>query len=137
MNRDTQDQAPSAARHGAGFAASGAIAFTTDAAVLTVLTRGAGIDPFSARLIAIACAMIAAFFAHRRLTFAVKTSATLAEFVKFLGVAITASLVNYAIYAGILLLRPGTEPVLALLAATAVAMGVTYTGLRLAVFRRH
>lgn len=123
-------------KHGAGFVASGALAFTTDAAVLTALTRGGGLDPFSARLIAIACAMVVAFFAHRHLTFAVETSATLAEFAKFLSVAATASLINYGVYAGVLLLAPATEPVIALIAATAIAMGVTYFGLRFGVFRK-
>lgn len=136
MTRDQQRDTSYGARHGAGFIASGAIAFTTDAVILAGLTRVAGLDPFTSRLIAIACAMIAGFFAHRRLTFAVQTPATLTEFSKFLGVAATASTVNYAIYAGILLVRPNTEPVLALLAATAVAMGVTYVGLRFGVFRK-
>lgn len=122
-------------KHGAGFVASGALAFTTDALVLTALTRGAGLDPFSARVIAIACAMIVAFFAHRALTFAVTAPATLKEFAKFLGVATSASLINYALYAGVLLYAPETEPVLALVAATVIAMGVTYFGLRFGVFR--
>ena len=122
-------------KHGAGFLVSGALAFTTDALVLTALTRGAGLDPFSARVIAIACAMIVAFYAHRTLTFSVPTAATLKEFAKFLSVAITASLINYAVYAGVLLYAPATEPVAALIAATVIAMGVTYLGLRFGVFR--
>ena len=113
-------------RHGAGFVASGTLAFITDASILALLTRGAGLDPFSARLIAIACAMIVGFFAHRRFTFAVQETPTLAQFLKFIGVAATASVINFAIYAGILFLRPGTEPLIALVAATAVSMGVSY-----------
>jgi putative flippase GtrA len=123
-------------RHGAGFVASGGLAFITDASILTLLTRGAGFDPFTARIIAIACAMVVAFFAHRRLTFAVQEPATWSEFSKFLGVAVTASLVNYAIYAGILVLRPGIEPLVALVAATTVAMFVSYVGMRFGVFRK-
>lgn len=123
-------------RHGAGFIASGGLAFITDAGILAVLTRGAGLDPFSARIIAIACAMIVAFFAHRRLTFAVKDPPTFTQFGKFLSVAITASIINYAIYAGILLMRPGSEPLLALVAATAISMIVSYVGMRFGVFRK-
>ena len=122
--------------HGAGFIASGSLAFVTDAGVLALLTRGAGFDPFSGRLIAIGCAMIVGFFAHRRLTFAAKEPATLAQFAKFLGVATTASVVNYAVYAGILVLRPPTDPLAALVVATAVAMGISYAGLRFGVFRK-
>jgi putative flippase GtrA len=123
-------------RHGAGFVVSGGLAFVTDAGILTLLTRGAGLDPYSARLIAIACAMVVGFFAHRTLTFAVKEPPTVAQFGKFLGVATTASAVNFAIYAGILFLRPVTDPLTALVAATAVAMCVSYVGLRFGVFRK-
>ncbi|MEQ1652881.1 MAG: GtrA family protein [Hyphomicrobium sp.] len=122
-------------KHGAGFILSGVLATLTDALVLTALTRGAGLDPYSARVIAIACAMVIGFFAHRRLTFAVTEPATLAQFTKFLSVAATASLVNYAIYAGMLLLRPGTDPLVSLLVATVVATGISYAGLRFGVFR--
>ena len=123
-------------KHGAGFVASGGLAFVTDAGILSLLTRGVGLDPFSARLIAIACAMVVGFFAHRRLTFAVKDPATFQQFAKFLSVAITASVINYAIYAGVLLLRPATEPLAALVFATAISMSVSYAGMRFGVFRK-
>lgn len=123
-------------QHGAGFVASGGLAFVTDASILALLTRGAGIDPFTARLIAIACAMIVGFFAHRRLTFAVTDPPTWAQFSKFIGVATTASVVNYAIYAAILLFRPGSEPLMALVVATALSMFVSYVGLRFGVFHK-
>ena len=122
--------------HSGGFLVSGSLAFLTDAGILFALTRGLGLDPFSARIAAIGCAMIVGFFAHRRLTFAAKEPATLAQFAKFLGVATTASVVNYAVYAGILVLRPPTDPLAALVVATAVAMGISYAGLRFGVFRK-
>lgn len=123
------------ARQGLGFLASGLLATATDAAMLMLLTRGGGLDPFSARAIAIAVAMVMAFFAHRRLSFAVATPVTWREFAKFVSVASTAAGVNYAVYSAFLVLRPTTEPVMALIGATAVAMGVTYIGLRFGVFR--
>ena len=123
-------------KHGAGFLTSGMLATATDGAVLALLTRGFGIDPYSARLAAIAVAMVAAFFAHRRLTFGETIPPTLAQFGKFLSVAASASAINYAIYAGILLLRPGSEPLLAFLIATVFSMAASYFGLRFGVFRR-
>jgi putative flippase GtrA len=123
-------------RHGAGFITSGALAFTTDAAMLALLTRVFGFDPFLARLLAIAVAMVVGFFAHRRLTFAVTEPPTFPQFSKFLGVAATASVINYAIYAAVLVLRPATDPLIALLIATAAAMLVSYGGLRFGVFRK-
>ena len=123
-------------RAGAGFITSGALAFTTDAAVLALLTRVFELDPYLARLLAIAVAMVVGFFAHRRLTFAVTEPPTLAQFSKFLGVAATASVINFAIYAALLLLRLAIDPLIALLIATAVAMSVSYGGLRFGVFRK-
>ena len=126
----------STVKHGAGFIASGLLATATDAAVLVALTRGLGIDPFSSRLVAIVCAMVVGFFAHRRLTFAIREPATLAQFGRFVGVAASAAAINYTLYAGILLLWPDTEPLIAMLAPTLAAMTISYLGLRLAVFRK-
>ncbi len=126
----------SGVKHGAGFITSGLIATATDAGVLVLLTRGFGADPFLARLAAIAVAMIAGFFAHRRLTFGVTGPATLAHFGKFLSVAATASVINYSIYAGVLLMWPGAEPLFALLIATLFGMSASYLGLRFGVFRK-
>lgn len=131
---ETDDR--SALKHGAGFAASGLLATATDAGVLVALTRGLGSDPFSSRLVAIACAMVVGFFAHRRLTFAVKEPATIKQFTQFVSVAATAAAINYALYAAILLIWPGTDPLVAMLAPTLAAMTVSYLGLRFAVFRK-
>ncbi|MBL8565115.1 MAG: GtrA family protein [Hyphomicrobiaceae bacterium] len=132
--RDTAGQR-SLASHGAGFVTSGLIAFAVDAGVLFLLTHYAGLDPFSARVFAILTAMVAAWLLHRRLTFAVKTSPSIAEFVRFAVVAAGAALVNYAVYAAILLLWARMPPLAALVAATAVSMCVSYVGMRLGVFR--
>lgn len=123
-------------RHGAGFIISGLIAFSTDAGVLWLLTRFAGLDPYSARAIAILTAMVVAYFAHRRLTFCVTHPPSAVEFAKFASVASTANAINYAIYAGLLLLVPGCTPLQALLAASIVAMAVSYLGFRFGVFKK-
>jgi putative flippase GtrA len=122
--------------HGAGFLISGALAFSTDAGVLWLLTRNGTLDPYTARLAAIAVAMVVAYFAHRTLTFAVKEPPSLHQFGRFCSVAASANALNYAIYAGILFAWPASAtPLLALLIATAVAMVASYLGLRLGVFR--
>ena len=121
---------------GARFLASGGLAFTTDAAILIALTKGAGLDPYTARALAIGCAMIVGFFAHRRITFVVGTPPTWPEFAKFLSVAISASALNYAIYAGLLYVQPATEPIIALIFATAISMCFSFIGYRFGVFRK-
>lgn len=123
-------------RHGAGFAVAGLIAFGTDAGMLSLLTSAAGLDPYSARVIAILTATVAAYFAHRRLSFAVATAPSLSEFIKFASVASTANALNYAIYAGMLLGVPGCTPLQALLVASVIAVIVSYFGFRFGVFKK-
>ena len=125
----------SLAAHGAGFAVSGAVAFTVDAIVLLLLTKGLGIGPFVARIAAISLAMVAGWQCHRRLTFRVSEPSSLKEFLAYAGVAWASAAINYAAYAAILLARPETEPVAALVGASLVAMGVAYAGMRFGVFR--
>ncbi|HPG88830.1 MAG TPA: GtrA family protein [Hyphomicrobium sp.] len=126
----------SGVRHGAGFLASGILATGTDASVLLALTRGYGLGPFSARLIAIACAMVVGYFAHRRLTFRSREPASLAQFAKFVSVAASASATNFFLYGAILLMWPATEPLMAMIVPTIAGMVVSYLGLRSAVFRK-
>ncbi len=123
-------------KHGAGFITSGLIATATDAAVLATLTRGLEVDPYSARVAAIAVAMVAGFFAHRRLSFGVTEAATFAQFGKFVSVAASVSIINYAIYVGVLLYQPGTEPLFAFALATVFSIAASYFGLRFGVFRK-
>jgi putative flippase GtrA len=127
---------PGAARHYGGFLAAGLAALATDALVLTLLTRGAGLSPFLARLFAIAVAMVVSWRINRRVTFAVAAPPSLAEFARFAGVSWAAQAVNYAVFALLLLARPATEPVAALIAASIVAMVVSYVGFRFGVFGR-
>lgn len=122
-------------RHWAGFAASGGLAFTTDAAMLALLNSGFGVNPFLARFIAIWVAMIVGWQSHRRLTFSVAHGSSLKEFASYAAVAWLSAGVNYAIYSAVLLLRPATAPLLALVAASVVAMTASYVGMRFGVFR--
>lgn len=123
-------------RHWGGFIVSGATAAVVDAAVTLALVHFAGFDPFTARLIAILIAMVVAWLMHRRLTFAVTAAPSLREFLRFAAVAWSANALNYAIYAGILLVWPGALPLVAILIATAIAAVFSYVGFRFGVFRQ-
>ena len=122
-------------RHWAGFVVSGSLAFLVDASVLTGLTLGFGVDPFSARLLAIAVATVAAWLLHRTLTFPMRVAPSIAEFTKFATLATSSNALNYALYSLILLVRREIMPVAALAMATAVAMCASYLGMRFGVFR--
>ena len=121
-------------KHGAGFLTSGLIAFAVDALVLALLTKVAGLDPYSARIAAIAAAMVAGYFAHRNLTFRLAHAATLAEFSKFAAVATAAAVINYAFYAALVFC--GLEPLIALAIASGIGMIISYFGYRFGVFQR-
>lgn len=127
---------PGLLRHWGGFVASGGIAFTTDALVLTALTHWVGLSPFLARPIAIAVAMVAGWRAHRYLTFALPTRPTLQEFLGYAALAWSAAALNYAVFAAILLWRPATSNIAALAVASLVAMTFSYLGMRFGAFRK-
>jgi putative flippase GtrA len=107
-----------------------------DAAMLELLTRLGGLSPFVARLLAISCAMVAGWRAHRWLTFDLRTPPTIKEFLTYAAVAWTSAGINYAVFAAILLARPQTYPVVALVGASLVAMTFSYLGMRFGAFRK-
>lgn len=123
-------------RHWGGFFFSGGTAFLIDAGITTALVHFAGLDPFSARLVAILVAMVAAWLLHRRITFDVAGPPTAKEFLRFAAVAWSANALNYAVYAVLLLVWPALLPFAALVVSTAVATIFSYLGFRLGVFRQ-
>lgn len=126
---------PSPLRHWLGFLGSGTSAFIVDAGVLKVLTVGAGWPVLPSRILSISVAMVVGWLCHRTFTFAVAAPPTIAEFAKYLGVAWTASALNYALFAGILLARPQTDILVALVLAGVVAMVASYLGMRFGAFK--
>ncbi len=122
--------------HGAGFVASGALAFLVDMGVLSALTRVLGMSPLLARPIGIAVAMCVGWMAHRRLTFAVANAPTLSEFARYVGVAWLAAAINYGLFSVGLWLLPSVAPELMLVASSLGAMTVSYVGMRYGVFMR-
>lgn len=131
LTRDTQH----VVRHGLGFLASGLIALSVDAAVLTLLTAVFSIHPIPARLVAISFAMVAGWLSHRTLTFAVSAPPSFPEFLRYAGVGWTAAAINYGVFVAIILARPATVPVVALIGSSLVATIFAYLGMRFAAFR--
>ncbi len=123
-----------AVRHYGGFLLAGLSALATDTCMLMLLTRWFGVSPFIARPFGIALAMIVSWLINRTITFSTVTPPSLVEFSKFAGVSITSQLVNYAVFAGLLLAIPTLIPELALFFACFVSMFVSYAGFRFGVF---
>ncbi len=116
------------------FIVTGGSALVVDASVLFLLTRFGGLNPFSARAIAIGVAIVYAYFAHRRVTFAVREPASLAQFAKFCSVAVSVAAINFAVYAGVLMFVPGSNISLAFVIATATSVMMSFFGYRFGVF---
>jgi len=123
-------------RHGLAFVLSGGTAFAVDATVLQGLTALLGVPAIAARVAAIALAMVAGWLMHRTFTFAVATRPSVAEFVRYAGVAWSAAAVNYAVFVLLLLARPGTHPLVALVVSSIAAMVLAYLGMRFGAFHR-
>lgn len=126
----------SSRRHWGGFLISGLMAFTIDAAILETGVRLLHLHPLLARLLAISVAMVAGWLAHRTLTFALQSRPNAAEFARYATMAWTAAAINYGAFASILLLRPETWPLAALVLSSGIAAAFSYLGMRYGVFRR-
>ena len=129
----TQAKALNPMRHYGGFVLAGLLALATDGLILELLTR-AGWHPLAVRPLAIALAMVVSWLINRRVTFAMPGPPTLREYARFAAVSWSAQAVNYAVFGAILLTRPATAPLLALVLASLVAMFVSYFGFRYGVF---
>ena len=122
-------------QHALGFLFSGSLAFCVDAGVLELLVTGFGVDKLGARVVSLSLAHVAGWLSHRRFTFRLTTPPTWAEFVRYAGVQYLIALLNYAIYATIVLLKPDIRPLFALIASSGVAMFFSYFGIRFGAFR--
>lgn len=129
------------------FGMTGGLGFAVDVGLLTLQTAVLEINPYSARVVAIAVAMTTTWLVNRRFTFKVHEHVTDARAVaaeggRYVLVAVTAALVNYGIYAAALQILPheilGTDdlsPPIAAVFGTAVAMFVSYFGYSRFAFR--
>ena len=108
------------------FALVGASGFVFDALVLMV-GLAAGLDPFSARLIAVLAAMTYTWLLNRSFTFGASPDHPAREWLRYMAANGVGAALNYAVYSLLLLLfAPSLSPLLALCIASAVAMLVNY-----------
>jgi putative flippase GtrA/glycosyltransferase involved in cell wall biosynthesis len=118
------------------FVVVGGIGFVTDAVLLMGLLRFTALDPFTARLVAIAAALQVTWLLNRNFTFGKSTRHAAVEGMRYSGVGIATSLLNYLVYSGLLVFIPDLRPVIALTIGSAVATIFSYTGYAKLVFGR-
>lgn len=111
----------------------GGSGFLIDAG-LTYLLILFGLAPWSARIPAIALAMVYTWVANRHFTYEVETARTTGEAVRYALVAAAMALVNYLIYFA--LISNGIWPVAAVTIATACQTIMSFHLYRSIVFRK-
>lgn len=118
------------------FVIAGGIGFMVDAIVLMLLLRATPLDPFSARVLSITAALSATWMLNRYITFGPSSRRVVVEGTRYGGVGAATSLVNYCVYSALLVAFPGLQPLAALVAASALAMVLSYLGYSRLVFDR-
>lgn len=116
------------------FVAAGGTGFAVDAGSLTLLVHFTLLNPFIARILSIALAMLATWLINRTLTFNKSQHSTSAEAARYAAVAILTALINFGIYSGVMLLWPLLWPAIAAAFATGVTMFLSYFGYARLVF---
>jgi putative flippase GtrA len=121
------------------FAIAGGSGFAIDMLATHVLIY-AGLGGLLARACGIAIAMVVTYAINRGLTFRAEastgTTAVAAEGARYGLVAVATSILNWAVFAGVILLWPGTPTALAITAGSLVAMVASYVGFDRFAFRK-
>jgi putative flippase GtrA len=118
------------------FLIAGGLGFAVDAGVLAILTHAAGMRPLAARVVAIAVALTVTWLFNRHVTFGPGRHGAVGEAVRYGGIGIAGSLINYLIFASLMVAMPGLEPLIALGVASVVVTVFSWLGYSRFVFAR-
>lgn len=122
------------------FAVGGGIGFVVDAAILQALVSLCSANPYVAQVFAFLVAATATWWWNRSRTFAARSSGRSlpGEWLHWMALMGFGAVVNYAAYAGSLLLFPSWRrwPVLAVAAGSAVAAAVNYASARAMLYKK-
>lgn len=116
------------------FAVVGGTGFVIDAGLLALLHHGAGLDPFSSRLVSISVAAFSTWRLNRIVTFGASQSSQASEGLRYATVAGLTACFNYLVYAATLIVWRDLPPLAAAVFATVAAMGLSYLGYSRFVF---
>lgn len=123
------------------FVAVGLLAYAVDAAVLAFATQILEFDPYTGRAFSLACAVPTAWYGNRVLTFSSQAArrdrrSIAAEFGRSLVARCVGVLINYGLYAGLVLLGPSpiNNEFFALAVSGVVAMVVNFQMMKHFVF---
>ncbi len=114
------------------FLGVGGLGFCIDAGTLLLLTR-LGLSPYIARAVSLSCSITLTWILNRHFSFGASARSAASEYGRYAVVALIAATVNYAVYAACV---GSMSPLLALVAGSAVAILLTFTGYDRWVFVR-
>ncbi|PBB81505.1 hypothetical protein CK218_07510 [Mesorhizobium sp. WSM3879] len=118
------------------FVLAGGIGFVADAAALWLLLSVTPLGPLAARVLSIGFALTVTWQINRHLTFAPSSRGIAQEGVRYGGVGVATSIVNYLVYCALLFALPSLAPLAALTVASLVAMALSFVGYSRLVFDR-
>jgi putative flippase GtrA len=118
------------------FLVAGSIGFLADAGMLALLLFASPLGPFAARVVAIVFALATTWAFNRAVTFGRSRFPLLLEGARYGSVGILSAILNYAVYASLLLIFPLLHPFAALFAASLAAMGFSWAGYSRFVFQK-
>lgn len=121
---------------GTRFLAVGTIGFLTDAGLLWALTKHAGLDPYSARLVSFLVALLITWMLNSTFTFKTPYKRGKRQFGAYVTVQVTSFGLNYTIYSWFVWLDL-TAPLIALVIASVIAMFYSFTAMNFWVFKDH
>jgi putative flippase GtrA len=127
-------------RRFAAFVAVGTVGFCVDAGVLTALVSLGGVNPYAARIISFAVAVIATWALNRRFTFesdATSAKERASEYGRYFFIQVLGASANLIVYSICLLAWPQLISwlVVPLAFGSAVGLVINFVGSRLWVFR--
>lgn len=119
------------------FAVGGVLGFAVDAGIVQALVRGAGWNPYLARVLSFLAAATVTWIWNRRYTFAQRRShRARAEWLRWMALMSVGALINYGIYAALVAFWPLVRewPWLGVAAGSGAAALVNFCAARSLVF---
>jgi putative flippase GtrA len=120
------------------FVIVGGVGFLVDSGVLMALTRGAGFDPYSARVLSFLAASSTTWWLNRNFTFTQAARHPLArQWASFVMVSVGGAIINYGVYVATLQLWPLAHawPVIGVAFGSLAGLCFNFPAAKLLVFR--
>ena len=122
-----------------GFGAVGTVGFVVDAAVLTAVSSGLGVNVYVARCVSFSTAVLVTWLLNRAYVFAGSSrprNRKLGEYGRYFGIQVLGAMINLVVFVALLAEYPGLEaiPIVPLAAGSLLALFFNFAGAQWWVF---